>query len=276
MNTVLACMMWWNNNINNNMIITIHIRHPLLLSFILQHHHHHHHHHQLPIHPMPLCYNTSWHFFGLHVRVQSCIRWSVFIPPLFKRFGCALFKQNLSLSLCSRYFGYAFKAKPSLPPSLRTFMQNTKGLELSVHSHVLEICMRIQVTSFLPIVHLQDYYGGYIYMFPWSWDLGVHLNEKVPSIYLHLLGEIRVLNVIRVVDAHSGDVHEILSVNLSKEFTPFGGFKIWVKKQNVKGKSLLLLSTKTRSVVQISGEVSLVLCMPLLLMVTLQVTQVSI
>jgi len=38
--------------------------------------------------------------------------------PLFKRFGCALFKQNLSLSLCSRYFGYAFKAKPSLPPSL--------------------------------------------------------------------------------------------------------------------------------------------------------------
>jgi hypothetical protein len=67
-----------------------------------------------------------------------------------------------------------------------------------------------------------------------------------------------------------------LSVNLSKEFTPFGGFKIWVKKQNVKGKSLLLLSTKTRSVVQISGEVSLVLCMPLLLMVTLQVTQVSI
>lgn len=54
----------------------------------------------------------------------------------------------------------------------------------------------------------------------------MHLNEKVPSIYLHLLGEIRVLNVIRVVDAHSGDVHEILSVNLSKEFTPFGGFKI--------------------------------------------------
>jgi hypothetical protein len=54
----------------------------------------------------------------------------------------------------------------------------------------------------------------------------VHLDEKVPSIYLHLLGEIRVLNVIRVVDAHSDDVHEILSVNLSKEFTPFGGFKI--------------------------------------------------
>jgi hypothetical protein len=128
-----------------------------------------------PSHPSPC---------SQHLDVHSSKTFSSL--PLFKTFGCAFKLKPFHPSPCSRHldvhssktfsslplfktFACAFKQKPYLP-SPQNLHANTEGLGWVVYSHVLKICMPIQVTScFFPSCLCKVTFG---YMFPWSWDFG--------------------------------------------------------------------------------------------------------
>jgi hypothetical protein len=144
-----------------------------------------------PFHPSPC---------SRHLDVHSSKTFSSL--PLFTTFGCA-FKQNHLIpplvqdiwmciqakpfhpSLCSRHLHvHSSKTLPSLPskPSCKY-----GGTRMSVHSHVLKICMPIQVTScFFPLYLCKTTFGFYVPMVMRFW---VCILSEKSSLHLHL-GEI--------------------------------------------------------------------------------------
>jgi hypothetical protein len=113
---------------------------------------------------------TSWHNFGLHV-CKVVFRSSVFIPPLVQ-----------DIWMCIK----TLNPKPSLPQNLHATKYGRGTSRVSVHCHVLEICMRIQVTSFFPSYLCKIAFG---YMFPHGNEIWVCILSEKSSLRLYL-GEI--------------------------------------------------------------------------------------